>query len=69
MKKIIIFLCVVALIYNGISCVAPAQAVVRSSNPNVRLELLFEVDSCKVYRFQDGGAGAYQYLTICKKLK
>ena len=35
-----------------------------SSNPTAKVQLLFEVDGCKVYRFYDGGAA--RYFTNCR---
>lgn len=34
-----------------------------TNNHNFNVELLFEIDGCKVYRFDDGG---YKYFTTCK---
>jgi hypothetical protein len=45
-------------------CRTPAQTVLKGSNPSIKVELLFEVDGCKVYRFYDGGAP--RYFTKCK---
>jgi hypothetical protein len=39
------------------------QMVLTGSNPEIRVELLFEVDGCKVYRFYDGGTP--RYFTKC----
>ena len=46
------------------SCMTPAQMQLQSSNPQARVELLFEVDGCKVYRFYDGSSP--RYFTKCK---
>lgn len=46
------------------SCRTPAQTTLKGSNPAIKVELLFEVDGCKVYRFYDGGAP--RYFTKCK---
>lgn len=39
------------------------QEKFNTTNPNYQVELLFEVDSCKVYRFCDG---RYYYFVNCK---
>lgn len=57
MKKLIL----IALIFA--SCKKEAQQQVQSTNSNFQVELLFEVDGCKVYRFLDGD---YKYFTTCK---
>lgn len=46
------------------SCLSPAQMQLQGSNPNVKVELLFEADGCKVYRFYDRGAP--RYFTKCQ---
>ena len=47
----------------------PAQQILKTSNKDVKVELLFEIDGCKVYRFYDGtGGGVYalpKYFTKC----
>jgi hypothetical protein len=40
-------------------CYQPAQQITSSSNPNFNLELLFENEGVKVYRFMDGGNYIY----------
>ncbi len=57
MKKIIIL----AILFAA-SCRERAMETVRSNNSAVKVELLFEVDGCKVYRFWDSG---YKYFTKC----
>lgn len=42
-----------------LSCDRPAQEVRPSSNSHVPVELLFETDGCRVYRFEDGGRDHY----------
>ena len=37
---------------------------VKTTNTSFDVELLFEVDSCKVYRFRD--CGEYRYFTTCQ---
>ncbi len=39
----------------------PAQKTLKSSNPNITVELLFEADGCKVYRFEGD-----HYFARCK---
>lgn len=46
------------------SCRVPAQSRLQATNPQVRVELLFEVDGCKVYRFYDSGQP--RYFTKCQ---
>ena len=58
MKKIIL----IALIFAG--CKREAQQEVQSTNSNFQVELLFEVDGCKVYRFID--CAEVRYFTTCK---
>jgi|LakMenEpi03Aug12_release.lakeMendotaPanAssembly.Ray.scaffolds.fasta_scaffold557286_2 hypothetical protein len=58
MKKLLL----IALIFA--SCKREAQKQVQSTNSNFNVELLFEVDGCKVYRFRDGEN--YKYFTNCK---
>lgn len=48
-----------SLILLCVSCAEPAQETRPSTNPHVPVELLFEVDGCRVYRFQDGGRDRY----------
>lgn len=46
------------------SCEREAKEKVETSNPLFNVELLFEVDGCKVYRFEDGGRT--RYFTTCQ---
>lgn len=46
------------------SCEKEAKEKVLTNNPSFNLELLFEVDGCKVYRFVDGGRS--RYFTTCQ---
>jgi hypothetical protein len=41
------------------SCEIPALEMRRSNNPHVNVELLFEHEGVKVYRFIDGGKPHY----------
>ncbi len=42
-----------------LGCEEPAQKTVSTTNQNIKVELLFEHDGCKVYRFNDGGTHYY----------
>jgi hypothetical protein len=55
--KVIVILLILA------GCQREAQQEVQSTNNNFKVQLLFEVDRCKVYRFYDGGV---RYFTTCK---
>lgn len=46
------------------ACVTPGEKEVNSSNSDFKVELLFTVDGCKVYRFHDGGNS--RYFSTCK---
>lgn len=60
MKKLLsIFL--IAIIFT--SCVKKAEKKMITSNNNFHVELLFEHEGCKVYRFLDDG---YKYYTTCE---
>lgn len=61
MKKILILLFCLCLV----ACHEKAQTDVTSSNGDFKVELLFEVDGCKVYRFYDWG---YKYFSSCNGL-
>lgn len=56
MKK---YLLILLIGFGG--CKEQAIEVVESKG-NVNVELLFEIDGCKVYRFYDGG---YKYFSNC----
>ncbi len=46
----------------------PAQKQLQTTNKDVEVELLFEIDGCKVYRFYDvkvGGGAQAKYFTKC----
>lgn len=58
MKKLLL----IALIFAG--CKREAEKQVESTNQHFKVELLFEVDGCKVYRFHDMGGS--KYFTTCK---
>ncbi len=53
MKKLII--CLLALV----TCNKPYQECRNSTNDNFQVELLFEVDGVRVYRFEDGARSRY----------
>ncbi len=59
MKKLIFLLSIVSF-----SCTRPALETVNSSNPNIELELIFEKDGCKMYRFYEGNR--YIYWVDCR---
>lgn len=61
MKKVIIGLTLGLILFT--SCRRESTEVVETNNKNFNVELLFEVDGCKVYRFWDGG---YKYFTTCE---
>lgn len=60
MKKLIL----IALIFAGCEDKRKPQENVKSSNETYQVELLFEVDGCKVYRFMD--CSEVRYFTTCK---
>ena len=56
--------------FTGCVTPIPGQQTVQTTNKAIKVELLFEVDGCKVYRFYDGmsNGGAYpvaKYFTKC----
>lgn len=57
-KYFLIFL--VLFIYG---CSVDPELTEKTSNNNIKLDLLFEKDGCKIYRFKD--AGHYIYWTNC----
>lgn len=60
MKKLIL---IITCIFLLTSCVNSSQEKVQSSNSEIEIEKLFEVDGCTIYRFMDG---QYRYFTNCK---
>lgn len=46
------------------SCAKTPQSVEQSSNSEIQIQLLFEKDGCKVYRFYDCGHAVY--FTDCR---
>jgi hypothetical protein len=59
MKKILL-LGLISVLF--LSCQIEGIEELKTDNVNYRVELLFEVDGCKVYRFWDNG---YKYFTTC----
>lgn len=59
MKKLLI----VTLIGIISGCASEPIETTQSNNGNIRLDLLFEQDGCKMYRFADGGR--YIYWSPC----
>jgi hypothetical protein len=60
MKKIL-FLGLVSILFFS-SCRKDGKETLKTDNLNYKVELLFEVDGCKVYRFMDG---EFHYFTTC----
>lgn len=60
MKKVLFGLTLSLVLFT--SCKREPTEVVTTNNKNFHVELLFEVDGCKVYRFWDHG---YKYFTTC----
>ncbi len=61
MKKIILLFSISIFLF---SCEKEQQAVEQTSNAAVNVDLLFEKDGCKVYRFYDNGYAIY--FTDCR---
>ena len=40
-------------------CLSDPESMAQSSNPQVEVQRLFQVDGCQVYRFADGGRPHY----------
>lgn len=55
---------VILMMVGFVSCVRAPQQVLTTSNQNYTLDLLFEHEGCKVYRFKDGER--YVYWTDCR---
>lgn len=60
MKKYIFILAVIALLFTG--CAKRGEYVYSKANDNFGVNLIFEVDDVKVYRFRD--AGRYHYFAV-----
>ena len=59
MKKIL-FLGLASVLF--LSCQRDAKEELKTDNKKYKVDLLFEIDGCKVYRFWDSG---YKYFTTC----
>lgn len=59
MKKLLAFWFILMLFS---SCVRDPKEIMKTDNQSYDVELLFEVDGCKVYRFWDHG---HKYFTTC----
>ena len=55
MKYLFLLICLV-------SCLEKPVSTSKTNNENIKVELLFEHDGCKVYRFNDGD---YRYYAVC----
>lgn len=55
--KTLLFACLAALAL--VSCDQPAVSTTSTNNTSVKVDLLFENDGVKVYRFVDGGRNIY----------
>jgi hypothetical protein len=44
------------------SCKRDPKEIMKTDNKNFEVQLLFEIDGCKVYRFFDGD---FKYFTTC----
>jgi hypothetical protein len=60
--KRLLFVCLLATILFT-SCYGEPQSVHKTTNSDYAVELLFEIDGCKVYRFRDSG---YKYFSTCQ---
>ncbi len=56
-------LVVLALTLLLYACEKKALRVVPTDNSDIELKLLFEIDGCRIYRFQDEGSS--RYVTVC----
>lgn len=61
--KILLFLAIGTMLY---SCMTgrPIEKIKPENNPTYKVEYLFELDGCKVYKFYD--SGHYVYFTNCR---
>lgn len=62
--KISVIMAVSAILLCAEACDKAPQETIISSNGAIKLDKLFVVDGCSVYRFVD--AGANRYLTTCQ---
>jgi hypothetical protein len=58
------WLCGIAVLLLFCSCGMKPVQTMKTSNPEAKVDKLFEVDECSVYRFSDNGS--YKYLVKCK---
>lgn len=58
------FLLMFCLVLTLLSCKRAGKAIIPTNNDNFEVELLFEADGCKVYRFKD--LGEYKYFSTCQ---
>lgn len=63
MTKIKVFILILIILIIS-SCINKAKKKADTNNSSFDVELLFETDGCKVYRFRD--AGELIYFTNCK---
>ena len=59
MRKISMVIITLLSVFFLSSCEKEAKEKVATNNALFNVELLFEVDGCKGYRFQDGGRSRY----------
>jgi hypothetical protein len=63
MKKILLIIVSTIFLF---SCQNDYKEIVQTDNSDFKVQYLFEVDGCKVYRFMDDGSN--RYLTTCQGL-
>lgn len=63
MKSILILIGVMFVLF-GSGCNEKTSIPTSTSNPTYTVQLLFELDGCKVYRFDD--AGHWIYYSTCR---
>ena len=61
MKKLTILILTISVLLT--SCIKEAKQTIQTDNNQFKVELLFEVDGCKVYRFRDKNHS--RYFTTC----
>ncbi|WP_312364001.1 hypothetical protein [Sphingobacterium sp.] len=52
-SKILLAIAIIALLSLAFSCGEDAIQSEQTNNSNIKIDLLFEKDGCKVYRFKD----------------
>lgn len=60
MKKLVI-----AVVFLLTGCLADPTSSSTTTNPEIRVGLLFEHEGCKVFRFFDGSNGGPRYYAVC----